>query len=170
MSTSLSFSFSLFIHSLLGSTPFIYFFIKLQRSLRLISCGYCWNGDHAGSFPETGRGRQRSWRSRTGGWLGWKRKRSSTQVVEVFGWRLMIFRKWLCLKNAVAAHSVAEYSLINRYYCRKENITGWLGFSVISMSCCQIACSKPSVESFFFFPSFKKNEKVNHRHHLVRER
>lgn len=36
--------------------PIHSFFIKLQRSLRLISCGSWWNGEPAGSFPEAGRG------------------------------------------------------------------------------------------------------------------
>lgn len=40
----------------LWDTPFIYFFIKLQRSLRLISCGSWWNGEHAGSFPKDWQG------------------------------------------------------------------------------------------------------------------
>lgn len=43
--------------------PIHLFFIKLQRSPRLISCGSWWNGEHAGSFPETGRGRERCQRS-----------------------------------------------------------------------------------------------------------
>lgn len=53
--------------------PIHLFFIKLQRSPRLISCGSWWNREHAGSFPETGRGREGCQRSKVGGWfgLGW---------------------------------------------------------------------------------------------------
>lgn len=70
--------------------PIHLFFIKLQRSPRLISCGSWWNREHAGSFPEPGRGREWCQRSEAGGWFGlgwWHREGSSfweRPVIEEF--------------------------------------------------------------------------------------
>lgn len=47
--------------------PIHLFFIKLQRTPRLISCGSWWNREKAGSFPEAGRGRDRCQKSKAGG-------------------------------------------------------------------------------------------------------
>lgn len=134
--------------------PIHLFFIKLQHSPRLISCGYWWSREHAGSFPETGRGREWCRRSKDGGWFGlrwWKKEGSSfweCPVTMEFIRRLTLF----CYSVVGLNKHLNWFSKPNTINCKQMITLTW-----------KISYRNGTPQTGIFVPSYKNQSSAGTR-------